>query len=217
MKFLFFVFLVLPLTVLSQTPLDTHQTDEQPLFVRQDQHAPFKRKLMQRNHGAIIGVQRGAGTAIELGYEAHWRKMSLFNPTIMGATSNLEYHIGNNILGYKAGFWMKQGRINLTYGGNLVYLNDFNGHHKYGIGPAVGFRLLGFHLINSVNLLAGDKDLEGANTFHMSLRYYFPTKNEFTWDRKTLKKKEQRKKEKAKRKKEKEGEEKKGIRKLLDL
>ncbi|HZH00168.1 MAG TPA: hypothetical protein VEY32_03750 [Flavisolibacter sp.] len=217
MKFLFFVFLVLPLTVLSQTLSDTHQTDEQSLFVKQDQQAPFKRKLMQRNHGAIIGVQRGAGTAIELGYEAHWRKMSLFNPKIMGATTNLEYHVGNNILGYKAGFWMKQGRVNLTYGGNLVYLNDFNGHHKYGIGPAVGFRLLGFHLINSVNLLAGDKALQGANTFHMSLRYYFPTKNEFTWDRKTLKKKEQRKKEKAKRKKEKEGEEKKGIRKLLDL
>ncbi|HZH37130.1 MAG TPA: hypothetical protein VEX65_07645, partial [Flavisolibacter sp.] len=68
------------------------------MFVIQDQQMPFKRKLLQRNHGAIIGVQRGAGTALELGYEAHWRKMSLSNPTIMGATSNLEYHVGNNIL-----------------------------------------------------------------------------------------------------------------------
>jgi hypothetical protein len=77
--------------------------------------------------------------------------------------------------------------------------------------------LAGFHLINGYNFLAGDKELEGANKLHMSLRYYFSNNNTFTWDRKTMKKKAQRKKAKEKKKREKEKEEKKGLRKLLDL
>lgn len=186
-------------------------------YTNQDAALHSKKKLFQRNQGAIIGIQKGASTAIELGGEAHWRKMSLFNPHIIGASTNLEYNIGDHVLGYKAGAWMKRGRVNLTYGGNLVYFTDFEGHNCYGIGPAVGFRLAGFHLINGYNFLAGDEELEGANTLHMTLRYYFSRDNTFTWDRKTMKKKAQRKKEKEKKKKERENEEKKDLRKLFDL
>jgi hypothetical protein len=183
-----------------------------------DNGLAFKRKLFQRNHGAIIGLQRGAITSIELGYEAHWRKLSLRDPHIIGASTNMEYNFGNHILGYKAGMWMKRGRVNLTYGGNLVYFTDFEGQHRYGIAPAVGFRLLGFHLINSYNLLAGDKEMDKVNTLHMSLRYYFPVQNKFTWDRKTMKKKAAKKKERAKRKKVRQtaNEDKKGLRKFID-
>jgi hypothetical protein len=180
-----------------------------------------KRKLLQRNSGAIIGLQRGAGTAIEFGAEAHWRKLSLSNSRIVGATTNLEYNFSEHIIGYKLGAWMKQGRVNLTYGGNLVYFSDFEGGQKYGLGPAVGFRLAGFHLVNGYNFLVGDKDLKGANTLYMSLRYYFPVDNKFTWDRKTMKKKRERKREKEKRqdKREKEREKNgpKGIEKLFDF
>lgn len=176
------------------------------------------KKLIQKNHGAIIGLQKGGGTALELGYEAHWRKMSLSNPAIYGATTNMEYDVSNNLVGYRAGMWMKRGRVNLTYGGNLVYFNDLDGHHKYGIAPSVGFRLAGFHFLNSYNLLAGD-DAVKANTLTVSMRYYFPVENKFTWDRKTLKRKKQRQKEKEKRKElraeEREG--KTGIRKLFNL
>jgi len=180
---------------------------------------PSKRKLFQRNHGAIIGLQRGAATAVELGGEAHWRKLSLSNPNIVGASGNLEYNFGDHVMGYKAGMWMKRGRVNLTYGGNVVYFTDFKGQHQYGIGPSVGFRLLGFHLINGYNFLAGDKEMEKANTLHMTLRYYFPVQNKFTWDRKTMKKKAAKKKERAKRKKQrkKDNEDKKGLRKFIDL
>ena len=163
----------------------------------------FKKKLLQRNHGAIFGLQRGGVTAIELGAEAHWRKLSLSNPTIIGATANLGYNFGKHVIGYQAGMWMKRGRVNLTYGGNLVYYSNFKGLHRYGLGPAVGFRLAGFHLINGYNFLAGDKELEGANTLYVALRYYFPVENKFTWDRKTMKKKKERRREKEKRKKEK--------------
>lgn len=185
----------------------------------EDNKRRHKRKLFQRNSGAIVGIQRGAATALELGGEAHWRKLSLTNPHIVGASTNLEYNFGDHVLGYKAGMWMKRGRVNLTYGGNVIYFTDFNGLQRYGLGPSVGFRLLGFHLINGYNFLAGDKELDKVNTMHMTLRYYFPVQNKFTWDRETLKRKEQKRKERARRKQqsenEKDPEEKKGLRRLF--
>lgn len=169
--------------------------------------SPVPAKLMQRNHGVIVGIQRGGVTALELGGEAHWRKISLKKPTIYGATANMEYNFGHHILGYKAGMWMKRGRINFTYGANLAYFTDFEGNSRYGINPAVGFRLLGFHLINGYNLLAGDKELDKVNTMYLSLRYYFPLENKFTWDRKNKDKdKARRQKAKAKEKKKKQKE-----------
>ena len=177
-----------------------------------------KRKLIQKNHGAIVGLQRGAGTAFELGYEAHWRKMSLMNPRVAGATANLEYDPGHHLMAYKAGMWMKRGRVNLTYGGNLIYVNNFQGQSRYGIGPSVGFRLAGFHFINGINFLAGDKDLK-TNTLYISLRYFFPVENKFTWDRKTLQRKKERKEEKERKKKmrEEDDSEPRGLRKFFGL
>ena len=167
------------------------------------------RKLFQKNKGMIIGLQRGKYTSIELGGEAHWRKISLLKPHIIGATANLEYNFENNVIGYKAGMWFKRGRINLTYGANVSYFTDFKQGSRVGFGPSVGFRILGLHLINGYNFLTKDKTTEGAtpievNSLYMSLRYYFPVTNSFTWDRKTMKKKRERKQERAKRKKDRE-------------
>lgn len=180
------------------------------------------RKLFQRNTGMILGWQRGSNTAIELGAEAHWRKLSILKPHVIGATANLEYDFSNHVIGYKAGMWMKRGRVNLTYGANVSYYNNFKEGSRFGIGPSVGFRLMGFHLINGYNLLTKDKAAEKedpvpVNSIYMTLRYYFPVQNKFTWDRKTMKKKRERKKERAKRKKEREKSDKKGLRKLFDF
>src|SRR5215213_8761459 len=187
------------------------------LFANSFSSGTSKKKLYQHNYGAIVGMQRGAVTSIELGAEAHWRKLSLFHPRIIGATANFNYNFGHHTIGYQAGMWMKHGRVNLTYGANFLYYSDFNGLNRYGIGPAVGFRLAGFHLINGYNFLAGDKKLEGANNLYITLRYYFPVENKFTWDRKTMKKKKERKKTREKKKKEREekNDEKKGILKLF--
>jgi hypothetical protein len=179
------------------------------------------RKLIQRNHGVLIGLQRGQSTAIEFGGEAHWRKLALVKPHIMGATGGMEYNFGDHVVGYKAGMWMKRGRINFTYGGNVVYFNDFKGLQRFGAGPAVGFRFAGFHLVNGYNFLGGDKELDKVNSLYMSMRYYFPLKNSFTWDKKTMKRKKQREKERARKKKdrekEKEGKEKKTLREILQF
>jgi hypothetical protein len=168
--------------------------NNQPLKLERPPYA----KLFQRNYGAIIGIQRGKTTSFELGGEAHWRKLSLKKPHIIGATANLEYNFRDHVIGYKAGMWMKRGRVNLTYGANLVYFTDFEGKSRYGIGPSVGFRLLGLHLVNGYNFLAGDKDLNNVNTLYVSLRYYFPIENKFTWDKKTKKKKEREKRQRIK-------------------
>lgn len=148
-------------------------------------------KLRQRNYGAILGIQRGHTTAIEMGAEMHWRKIGLRKPHIWGATANMEYSFGEHLAGYKVGVWRKQGRVNLTYGANLAYFNDFEGGQQFGFGPSVGFRLFGLHLVNGINILTGNIDRDktatanaGANTLYMSLRYYFPLQNKFVWDRK---------------------------------
>jgi hypothetical protein len=119
---------------------------------------------------------------------------------------------------------MKRGRINFTYGANLAYFNDFHSHSRYGINPAVGFRLMGFHLINGYNILAGNKEeFNKVNTLYITLRYYFPLENKFEWDKKGRehrqklkeKKKKAKAKEKKKKLKEKENENNKGIWKLF--
>lgn len=175
-------------------------------------------KLYQRNTGVILGLQKGRSTFIELGAEAHWRKISLRKPRITGATVSMEYNFGNHVVGYKAGGWMKRGRINFTYGANLVYFTDFKGLSQYGVNPAIGFRLAGFHLTNGFNILTGNSELEGPNTLYLSLRYYFPLRNKFTWDRREQEKRQrERAREKRKRENEKEEGEQKSLRKLLHL
>ncbi|HEV7331232.1 MAG TPA: hypothetical protein VGN63_09345 [Flavisolibacter sp.] len=168
------------------------------------------RKLFQRNTGMILGWQRGRYSFIELGVEAHWRKISLVKPHIIGATANLEYNFGNNVLGYKAGAWMKRGRINLTYGANISYYTNFKEGHRFGIGPSVGFRLLGFHLVNGINILTADKFAKtehpvAANPLYVSLRYYFPVQNRFVWDRQTRQRKKERQKAREERREKGEG------------
>jgi hypothetical protein len=182
----------------TKNSIDQHNFSEHDVLIA-------KRKLYQRNSGVIFGLQRGKFNAIELGGEAHWRKISLLKPHIIGATANMEYNISNNVIGYKAGLWMKRGRINLTYGANAIYSTDFNERNSFGIGPAIGFRFFGFHLINGYNFLIKEDMQEAVaplpvNELYMSLRYYFPVENKFTWDRKTMKKKKARKKERMKKK-----------------
>lgn len=208
MKFLLLILLQFCLTANAQLAYNNYS----PPYI---DDADFKdqapiiagRKLYQRNTGMILGLQRGRYPSIEMGGEAHWRKISLLKPRIVGATANLEYNFEENVLGYKAGVWFKRGHVNLTYGANVSYYTNFKEGHRYGIGPAVGFRLAGFHLVNGYNLLTSDKRDEGGtpvevNTLYMSLRYYFPVQNKFTWDRKTMKKKKERRKAREARKKE---------------
>jgi hypothetical protein len=177
-----------------------------------------KAKLFQRNYGVILGLQRGKSTFVEFGSEIHWRKVRLNNPRLVAATANVAYNLADNVLGYQAGFWTKRGRIALTLGANAGYYTDFH-RGSFAIGPAVGFRLLGFHLTTGYNYLfdkgvsdvAGEKSLsDKVNNFYIGLRYYFPLDNKFRWnknkdkdDKDKEKTKKKKRKEKAKKKKKK--------------
>lgn len=196
-KLLAFFLLVASFSLRAQMLLTKYQI---PVSNYKPYTPPAARKLYQRNYGAILGLQRGNITSVELGGEMHWRKMSFRKPKITGATANLEYNFGHHVLGYKAGLWQKQGRVNLTYGGNLVYFTNFNGLQRYGLGPAIGFRLAGFHLVNGYNILAGDKEFKDVNKLYMTLRYYFPIDNKFTWDRETMRRKRDRRNDREDRK-----------------
>ncbi len=207
-------------------PQSASQVFETPDYFNNYLQAPKRKTLYQRNVGVILGLQKGRHTAIELGGEAHWRKISILHkPHIIGATANMSYNFANHVVGYHAGMWMKRGRINFTYGGNVSYYTDFKDGSRVGFGPAVGFRLLGLHLINGYNFLTKDKKSTSktpmdVNKLYMSLRYYFPVENKFTWDRQTMKKKRERRREKDDRREDRqerrENNEGKGINKFFD-
>lgn len=123
--------------------------------------------------GMIGGIERGKYTFLELGIERHWKKFKLRRAPTIAVNANLEYNFTHNVLGYNAAAWFKVGRVNLTYGVNLNYITDFD-NTKMGLGPQIGFRLLGFHLVNGYNFLFGSENLKANNTFYIGLRYYFP-------------------------------------------
>ncbi len=146
-----------------------------------------KGKLYQRNYGAQLGFQRGAYNFLEMGAEYHWRTISLTKPRMFSAGGSFGYNFWDNTAEYKASFWYKWGRVALTYGGNLVYATNFK-QGRIGVAPAIGFRLLSFHLTTGHNFLwGGDEEFKEYNTFYVSLRYFFQIDNKFKW-KKTKKK-----------------------------
>ncbi len=152
-------------------------------------------KLYQRNYGAQLGFQRGAYNFFEMGFEHHWRTISLTKPRMFSAGGSFGYNFWDNTAEYKIGAWYKWGRIALTYGGNLVYATNFE-QGKLGLAPVVGFRLLGFHLTTGYNaFFNGDEEFKEFNRFYVSLRYYFPIDNTFKWKKKNKNKKDKDKKD----------------------
>ena len=126
--------------------------------------------------GMIGGIERGQFTFLELGVEQHWKKFKLKRAPTFAINANMEYNFGYNVLGYNAGAWFKIGRVNLTYGFTINYITDFE-RSRFGIGPQIGFRLLGFHLVNGYNFLFADKELHRVNKFYVGLRYFFPVRS----------------------------------------
>lgn len=147
--------------------------------------------------GMIAGIERGQYTFMELGAEKHWKKIRLVHAQTIGVNANMEYSFGNNVLGYNAAAWIKNGRVDLTYGVNLNYITDFE-LSRYGLGPQIGFRLLGLHFVNGYNFLLGNKELTQVNKFYVGLRYYFPLQSKTTIVNVNKRKLTEKEKEKAK-------------------
>lgn len=130
--------------------------------------------VTKNSTGVILGIERGKYTFFEMGVERHWKKFKLRKSPTFAINANMEYDFTNNVLGYNAAAWLKVGRVNLTYGINLNHITDFT-NTRFGLGPQIGFRVLGFHIVNGYNFyFIGDNTVKANNTFYLGIRYYFP-------------------------------------------
>lgn len=142
-------------------------------------------KINTRKFGVLLGYQQGQYAFFELGAEHQWKKLKLVKPKTYTLNANLEYNFTNKVLGYKLSGWMKVGRLNLTYGANACLYTNFE-ENKFGMGPAIGYKLLGFHFINGYNFMF-NRDKEGFdefNTIYISVRYFFAQNRTFKFRKK---------------------------------
>jgi hypothetical protein len=120
--------------------------------------------------GPYIGIQRGKFSSIEFGAEYQFKEVKLIRPITQAAHFGFNYNLYKNVLGYDLGYWIKQGRLNLSYGANIIYRTDYNKGY-IGIAPVLGYKLAQFHLQTGINLLPVSAYNLAINKFFMSLRF----------------------------------------------
>ena len=128
-------------------------------------------KLYQSSRGILLGYERGRMDMLQVGYHYNWKKIRLKEPVIRATEAYLEYAPFNNVLAAKAEYWQRHGRLKFTYGGHLGYYTDFDAG-SLGIGPSVGFRLLGVHGQLGYNLLSNRA--VDANRLYLRLSLFIP-------------------------------------------
>lgn len=131
-----------------------------------------RRKFYQSSNGLLIGYERGRNDFLQVGYEYNWKKIRLQKPVIRAVDGFVEYNFWENVLGVKAAYWQRHGRMKFTYGGHIGYFSDFN-EITPSIGPSVGFRIIGFHGQAGYNILLKDTDIQ-ANKLYLSLNFFIP-------------------------------------------
>lgn len=119
----------------------------------------------------MLGYERGRMDMLQVGYHYNWKKIRLKEPVIRATETYLEYAPFNNVLGAKATYWQRHGRLKLTYGGHVGYFTDFD-QGSLSLGPSVGFRLLGFHAQLGYNLLLNQA--VDANRLYVALNFFIP-------------------------------------------
>ncbi len=134
----------------------------------------FHPKVTREKYGILLGMERGTYSFIELGGEYQHKKLKLKNAPTVSFNGLFKYNLKYNIAQYQVGSWYRRGRANLTYGLNLNYVTDFN-ENKFGVTPAIGYKLLGFHLQTGYKFLSKANFTE-YNTMYVSIRYYLSQK-----------------------------------------
>lgn len=135
-----------------------------------------------RKSGPYVGVQRGKYWVGEAGVEMQFKKLKLIKPVTHGIHTGFNYNLIQNVLGYDLGYWVKPGRFNLTYGGNVVLRTNFS-ETRVGIAPVVGFKLAQFHLQTGFHLLTPSNTFKETNTFFVALRFVIINKRDWDVDR----------------------------------
>jgi hypothetical protein len=142
-----------------------------------------------RKSGPYFGVQRGLFWVGEVGGEMQFKKVKLVKPVTQAIHTGVNYNFTNNVLGYDAGYWIKFGRFNFTYGGNVIMRTDFK-QTSVGFAPMVGFKLTQFHIQTGYNFLTPSSTVKLTNTFFIALRFVLINKRD--WDVDTKKSKDKK-------------------------
>lgn len=151
-----------------------------------------------RKSGPYIGLQRGKYLVAEIGGEMQFKKVKLIRPVTHAFHTGFNYNFKYNVLGYDVGYWFKAGRLDLTYGANLIMRTDFN-ETRLGAAPVLGFKLFQFHLQTGYNFLTPARSFTETNRFFISLKWVLISKRDIDIDRDNKKKKQDKGKNKDKK------------------
>jgi len=148
-------------------------------------------ELALRQSGPYFGLQQGRYTVAEIGGETQWRKIRLKKPTTHAVHAGIDYNLFENVLGFSAGYYYKGGRTKFTYGGSLVYRSDFT-DNRFGISPAVGYKLFGFHAQVGYALLTPHATFTNTNSLFISLRFVLINERDMELNSRLKKKKKKK-------------------------
>lgn len=135
-----------------------------------------------------MGIQRGKYTLLELGGERQWKQIKWVKPTTHAASVGANYNFQYNVIGADLGYWFKKGRLDFTYGANLVYRSDFE-NHSLGIAPVVGYKIWQLHIQAGYHFLTKPKYEFETNTLFVSLRFVLINNRDLEIKREKKKKK----------------------------
>ncbi len=153
-----------------------------------------KEPLLQisvRKSGPYFGLQQGAYLFAELGGEMQFKRVKLKKPTTYGINTGALYNATNNVFGFNAGAWRKHGRFDFTYGLNLAYRTNFD-LNSFGLGPVVGYKIWGFHVLAGYDFLSNRKIFPETNNLYVSARFLLVNDRESTWKWRKREKKKQK-------------------------
>jgi hypothetical protein len=135
-----------------------------------DKLPEIKTEMKVRKSGPYFGIQKGMYTLFEAGGEFQWKKVKLIKPIKNAVHAGMNYNFKYNVLGFDAGYWFKNGRINFTYGANLNYRTDVT-HSQVGFSPVIGYKLTQLHLQVGYHFLTPTPAPIHTNTLFISLRF----------------------------------------------
>ncbi|MGZ5303623.1 MAG: hypothetical protein ACXWDO_05895, partial [Bacteroidia bacterium] len=136
----------------------------QPIYGQAQQVAYINKieipKVVTNSYGIALGASQGNFTTIEAGFEKYWGRIRLSKPRTTAVSLMASINPFNDIGGITSHVWTRNSRFGLTYGVAGGYYSDFDSMSKVAVGPALGYRMLGIHLVLGYNLLLGDKAMQ---------------------------------------------------------
>lgn len=127
-------------------------------------------KMVMVKYGPFLGVEQGSYMNIHFGLERQLKQLRLIKPNTWAVNLQFDYNFKRSMAGMQSGFWFKTNRLDLTYGGRLIWQTDFS-NHRFGFSPNVGYKVLQAHFQLGCNLLTRNEQMAQWNTFYASLRW----------------------------------------------